>query len=153
MTNVMPEPALAQSGRVRGRPNPGSTLLSNLVSAQIRGAAVDQKPGEAGVARGTVLFTGYVPWSWDASPSADFRYSVMIPFDKLSRKDVPLLVVDYLVIVPDPTQTSSPGIETLMAGAPSLGDPAALRSFLERARSEDGLRYFVSTSWNVKGPA
>jgi len=123
------------------------------VCAQTRAGVVDPRSGEYGSERGPVLFEGPLPWSWDASPTADFRYSVTIPFERLSREDFPLLVVDYLVIVPGPTPAGRTDTRAVMAGLPSLADPDALRSYLEGARSAGGMRYFISTSWNVEGPA
>jgi len=127
--------------------------IAASVSAETKGGALAREPLENGGARGATLFQGRVPWKWNPAPSADFRYSLSIPFGSLSDQEVPFLVIDYLVIVPNPARSSPGDIEKAMAAAPGLTDFAALCSYLERVKPRTGLRYFMSTSWNVKGPA
>ena len=101
-------------------------------------------------ARGAVLFSGRIPWGWNADPAAAYRYVASVPWSSLAAR-TPFLVIDYLVIVPDPMKTSGAELDAIIAAAPPSEDVAGLRAYLDQKRAGDRFRYFLSTSWNVGG--
>lgn len=123
-----------------------------IVRSELKGGRLAVGPIDSGAARGAVLYRGKIRWSWDSSPSQNFRYTATIPYSKLSSQTVPYLVVDYLVIVPDPRRISSTQIDAMMSNAPSLDSPQAVREFLDAKKGDNRFKYFYSTSWNVPGP-
>jgi len=127
--------------------------IGALVSVELANGKPAAQPVESGGVRGPTLYKGRIPWSWDSSPSATFRYSATIPFSDFSSSSAPYLVIDYLVIVPDPRKISSKEIDAMMKDAPDFTNTAQLKSYLDSKSSGDRFRYFFSTSWNVKGPA
>ena len=58
-------------------------------------------------------------------------------------------MVDYLVVVPDPLKITRVEMEALVGRAWSAPDQAAAARILDGEKGR--VRYFVDTSWNVKG--
>ena len=112
--------------------------------------------------RGKVLYRGVLPWTWDARPETLFHYSARVPASDL--RDAPSLyrVVDYLVIVPDPSKISRAEMDAGMAAAWDSGGlvtGSPIRSAAQRlvpalAAVLDAwkgrARGFLVTSWDVR---
>jgi len=132
-----------------------------VVSEEVAGGIPVTAEGSPLAVRGTVLFRGVLPWKWDARPEAIFRYLARIPASDL--RDAPSLyrVIDYMVIVSDPTRLARAEVDSVMAAAwPSGGlvdnVPRPSPQRLDPAVSGpvgawDGrARAFLVTSWDVK---
>lgn len=126
--------------------------IGALVSAEVRNGQPVTSPSQAGARRGQTLYKGRIPWSWDSSLNATFRYSATIPFSSLASQSAPYLVIDYLVIVPDPRKITSKEIDAMMSSAPDFTKPEQLVQYLKANQGDGRYRYFLTTSWNVKGP-
>lgn len=124
-----------------------------LVSTEMKGGHPARGPVESGGVRGVLLYRGKIDWSWDPSPSQSFPYTAAIPYAKLSDRSAPELVVDYLVVVPDPRKISEAQVASMMRRAPDFTTPKELKGYLEREKGLGRFEYFFSTSWNVPGPA
>jgi hypothetical protein len=98
--------------------------------------------------RGRELFRGSVPWTWDPSPEASFRYSARIEGARMKPDPSALRVIDYLVVVPDPLKITAAEMDSLMARVETLDDPAAVRAALDAEKEK--IRWFTDTSWNVR---
>jgi hypothetical protein len=110
------------------------------------GARVYAQAGTAEV-RGSELFSGEVPWTWDAAPESVFRYAARISGAGMKPDPSPLRVIDYLVVVPDPLAITKPELDSLLQRIWSLDDAARAAAL----QAEKGrLRFFTDTSWNVK---
>ena len=48
-----------------------------------------------------VLYSGNIPWEWDANPETQFRYTSFLPFDVLPTGTGPSYVIEYLILVPN----------------------------------------------------
>jgi hypothetical protein len=98
--------------------------------------------------RGRELFRGRIPWTWDPSPEATFRYSARISGARMKDDPSGLRIIDYLVVVPDPTKITRSELDALMARVETRDDPAAVGAALDEEK--DRLRWFTDTSLNVK---
>ncbi len=118
------------------------------VSTQLAGGQ-----GQA-AARGAPLFAGELEWSWDHSPDALARYRARLPTEVLERGGTGRLVIDYLLIVPDPLAIERAEVAAIVTAAwidsGASGDPASLRTYL--AQYADRFDFYVHTSWNVSRP-
>ncbi len=102
-------------------------------------------------ARGAELFRGQMPWKWDPTPETLYRYTALIAAARMKPDSSPYQVIDYLIVVPDPLQISPEELDALMRRAWTgwAGpDMSGIAAELDKGKSR--LRYFISTSWNVK---
>jgi hypothetical protein len=120
------------------------------VSVQLKGGVPVREETPSGSTRGTELYRGEVPWTWDPSPEKQFRYSVRIPGPQIKRDPSPFRVIDYLIVEPDPRRISRQQLGELMARIYPLRDPARITAELDKEKGR--LRYFIDTSWNVPSP-
>lgn len=97
--------------------------------------------------RGELLFEGPVPWAWDASPESLFRYSARIPGGRIKPGDADYLVIDYLIIVPDPRKITGEQVRETMSKV-QLGDAGALDALLGAERER--MKGYFLTSRHVK---
>ena len=110
-------------------------------------------------ARGDVLFRGVLGWQWNALPESLFRYSARIPSSRIEDRPSSSRVIDYLVVVPRPEGLSREELVRLMEAVwkiPVLSSGASVLSPSLAAAldaQKDKLRYFFSTSWDVKARA
>jgi hypothetical protein len=104
----------------------------------------------SGWTRGAQLFRGRIPWTWDPSPEATFRYSARIPGARVKQDPSGLRIIDYLVVVPDPLKITPGELSALMTRVETIDDPAALGTALDAEKER--LRWFTDTSWNVASP-
>ncbi|HUX22849.1 MAG TPA: hypothetical protein VMW69_16555 [Spirochaetia bacterium] len=123
-----------------------------LVSAETKDGRLVQNSVADGAARGEGLYRGRIAWTWDPSPAQNFRYHATLPYSVLSSHTTPYLVIDYLVIVPDPRKITDAEVNTMMQGAPDFTAAKQLTAYLEAKKGQDRFQYFFSTSWNVAGP-
>lgn len=121
------------------------------VSAEAANGQLARDAYAAHPVRGATLFNGKIAWKWDPNPAAGFRYVATIPYSGLTDRTSPLLVIDYLVVVPDPTKMNVQELETMMNAAPQESDTAVLKAYLDKRRGDARFEYFLTTSWNVKG--
>lgn len=104
----------------------------------------------AGATRGATLFAGEIEWRWDSSRKALARYRARIPLERIDAGEATPLVIDYLVIVPDPLAVERDEVAAIVTAAWTDGDPASLPAYL--ARYADRFDYYVHTSWNLRRP-
>ena len=97
--------------------------------------------------RGEQLFEGPVAWSWDASPESLFRYSLRMPGKDLKASAAPFLVIDYLILVPDPSRITGDQLRETMSRL-NLGDAKAVEAALGAER--DRMKGFFLTSRHVQ---
>jgi hypothetical protein len=104
-----------------------------------------------GSARGEELFSGKLSYSWDSAPLATVRYSTRIPGSEIRQHSGPYRVIDYLIVVPDPTSITAAELEAVMAGLWSADREINLGRISRALDAEKGrLKWFVVTSWNVR---
>ena len=118
-----------------------------LVSVETRNGKAVLVPSDTKLTRGEPFFRGRIRWKWNANIADSFRYSASIPYSDLGT--APYLVIDYLVIVPDPRKMTSAEVDSMMAKAVDISNVKDLTTFLDRQRSGDRFKYYFSTSWNV----
>jgi len=110
-------------------------------------------------ARGDVLFRGVLGWQWNALPESLFRYSARVPSSGIEDRPSSSRVIDYLVVVPKPDRLPREELSALMENVwknPILSTRASsLSSAISAAldAQKDKLRYFFSTSWDVRSRA
>lgn len=119
-----------------------------LVSTQVKEGLYVQEPTESGSFRGEVLFQGRIDYEFDSLPETTFRYHSRIPVARLGASPAPYLVIDYLIVLPDPRKITRDEIDALMSRAGSLSEPEALIAVLDS--QQDKLSYHIYTSWNVE---
>lgn len=122
-----------------------------LVSKEMKDGTLATAPSNSGITRGEVLYGGKIPWVWNADPAASFRYIATIPRVDIQSTSVPYLVIDYITVVPDPRNVGPKEIDTIMQSAPRSSNVSELRDYLDAHGAGKKFRYFLSTSWNVKG--
>ena len=105
---------------------------------------------EAGATRGAELYRGKLQWRWDATPETVFRYSASIPGAEIEANADRYWVIDYLIVVPDPTTTESGEVDRIMEQIWDL-PPAAIADHLEPYENAGTLSAYRFTSWNVQG--
>ena len=120
------------------------------ISAQRSGAGAATDAGGAGPARGETLFAGELEWIWDSSPKALARYRARIPLEPIEAGGATLLVIDYLVIVPDPLAIERDEVAAIVTAAWTGREPASLPAYL--ARYADRFDFYLHTSWNLRRP-
>jgi hypothetical protein len=124
--------------------------IAALVSVQTKGGMAVQEETEVGSDRGDLLFQGKIDWSWAGVPETYFRYSSRIPGSQIKKSSAPYMVIDYLILVPDPRKISDEELETILGKAGVLQDFEKLQTYLEN-ESGDRFSYYLFTSWNVPG--
>ena len=78
------------------------------------------------------------------------RYRARIPLEQVAdRGDAPL-VIDYLVIVPDPLAIERDEVAAIVTAAWTDREPASLPAYL--AQYADRFDSYLHTSWNVSRP-
>ena len=120
------------------------------VSIQVKEGVPVRDETTAGAARGEELYRGVLQWEWDATPETIFRYSSVIPGTEVKASTAPYWVIDYLIVVLNPTRIDRPEIDRIMEQAWDL-PPEALPAHLEQYESEGALDAYQFTSWNVPG--
>ena len=120
------------------------------ISVQMIDGAPAREETEAGATRGAGLYRGKLQWRWDAVPETVFRYSASIPGAEIETNADPYWVIDYLIVVPDPTAAESGEIDRVMEQIWDL-PPEAIAGHLEPYENAGTLTAYRFTSWNVKG--
>ena len=105
-------------------------------------------PTKEGAERGELLFRGKIDWMWDSLPETTFRYSSRISGSQINEHSSPYLVIDYLIIVPDPRKITSNELYVLMEEAWNFREDTKIKGFLDQYDSV--LTYFIKTNWNVE---
>lgn len=126
--------------------------IAARVSTQMKNGAYVQEETEEGSERGEELFRGRLEWSWDGAPETVFRYGARIPGSQIRAHPAPLRVVDYLLLVPDGTAEPAE-LDRVLEEAWKLSGERELSAYLEQAARGGRFRWFIFTSWNVKGSA
>ena len=111
-----------------------------------------QMPGPT---RGETLFAGEIEWRWDPSRKALARYRARIPLEQIEDRGaeagvIDHVVIDYLVIVPDPLAIERDEVAAIVTAAWTDGAPASLPAYL--ARYADRFDFYLHTSWNLRRP-
>lgn len=104
----------------------------------------------AGATRGATLFAGEIDWSWDQSRKALARYRARIPLERIEDRGAAALVIDYLVIVPDPLAIERAEAAAIVTAAWTDREPASLPAYL--AQYADRFDFSLHTSWNLRRP-
>ena len=104
----------------------------------------------SGATRGETLFAGEVEWNWDPAPKALARYRARIPLEPIEDRGAAPLVIDYLVIVPDPLAIERNEVAAIVTAAWTDREPASLPAYL--ARYADRFDFYFHTSWNLSRP-
>ncbi len=104
----------------------------------------------SGVTRGKTLFAGEIDWSWDPSRKALARYRARIPLEQIEDRGAASLVIDYLVIVPDPLAIERDEVAAIVTAAWTGSEPVSLSAYL--AQYADRFDFYLHTSWNVSRP-
>lgn len=133
-----------------------------IVSEQAAGGAPVSTEGMPASTRGNELYRGVLRWTWDARPESLFRYSARLPASDLRDAASLYRVIDYLVIVPDPSRISKAEIEAgvadtwrsggLVSGNPARSAPQLLASGIAAVLDawKGRARGFLLTSWDVR---
>ena len=100
--------------------------------------------------RGETLFAGEIEWSWDPAPGSLARYRARIPLDEAGEGGAAPLVIDYLVIVPDPLAIERDEVAAIVTAAWAELEPASLPAYL--ARYADRFDFSLHTSWDLNRP-
>ena len=140
----------------------GSDLHATFWPLSSQGPAVVNHPALAlwigaristqlsGATRGETLFAGEVEWSWDQSRKALARYQARIPLEEIEDGGAAPLVIDYLVIVPDPLTIERDEVAAIVTAAWTDREPASLTAYL--AQYADRFDFYLHTSWNLSRP-
>ena len=120
------------------------------ISVQVKDGVPVREETVAGAARGEELYRGKLQWNWDATPETTFRYSATIPGAEIEANSAPYWVIDYLIVVPDPTAADAGEIDRIMEQAWEL-PPEAIATRLEQHEQAGTLSAYQFTSWNVAG--
>ena len=123
--------------------------ISARITIQMKDDLIAQESSISGAIRGPEVFRGTLDWEWDSLPETTFRYSAIIPGNKISVSNAPFHVIDYLFVVPIGNSTSSDKIEEIVSQAWKGENPDNLTKILDDYR--DRLNYYAYTSWNVEG--
>jgi hypothetical protein len=118
------------------------------VSAQVKEGIPVVVPRKEGAERGEVVFRGKIDWTWDPLPETTFRYSSRIAGSQIKEHSSPYLVIDYLIVVPDPRKIKPNELDILMAEAWNFREDSEITAFLDQYNS--ALTYFIKTNWNVE---
>lgn len=116
------------------------------VSVQLKGGAPAIAPVEEGAARGARIFEGKVGWTWNPAIDAVYRYTAAVA--GIPPDAGPYVVIDYVVIIPDPRKISAQEVGALVDGLVRINDVRALAVFLEPYR--DRVRVESGSLWNVR---
>ena len=124
--------------------------LGARISVQVIDGVPVREETAAGASRGRELYRGRLRWQWDAAPETTFRYRASIPGSEIEANADPYWVIDYLIVVPDPTAADSREIARIMEPIWDL-PPAALAAHLAPHEQAGILTAYRFTSWNVAG--
>ena len=100
--------------------------------------------------RGESLFAGEIEWSWDPDPGVLARYRARIPLEEAGEDGAAPLVIDYLVIVPDPLAIERDEVASIVTTAWTEIEPASLQAYL--AQYADRFDFSLHTSWDLNRP-
>jgi len=117
------------------------------VSIQVEGASVATSPTAGSPERGALLFDGVASWRWDSSPGAAYRYRALVRSDQLSALPAPYVVVDALVVVPDPRRIGARELDRVADELQGISDPAAVAA-IER-QYEGRVEIYRAVEWNT----
>ena len=120
------------------------------ISVQVKDGVPVREETDAGAARGEELYRGKLQWTWDAAPETTFRYGAVIPGADVKASSAPYWVIDYLIVVPDPTAADVGEIDRIMEQAWEL-PPEAIADRLGQHEQAGTLTAYQFTSWNVAG--
>jgi hypothetical protein len=118
------------------------------VFVQLKNGVPIQQPVDSGSSKGRRLFQGIIPWRWDSSPEAVFRYSAVIPAEGISADDSDYRIIDYIVLIPDPLKITATELDGLTGSALKLDDDQQIIAFLDREKGR--VKYFLERSFGVK---
>lgn len=119
------------------------------VSVQLKDGAPISEPAQEGSTRGQSLYKGSVEWFWDPSPETLFRYSFIIPSDRMIDHPASYVIIDYLVALRDPRIMTGEQMEQILGEVWDISDTEDFLSILE---SYEGISFYFDTSWNVQRP-
>lgn len=120
------------------------------ISVQVKDGVPVREETDTGAARGEELYRGKLQWQWDATPETNFRYGAAIPGAEIKANSDPYWVIDYLIVVPDPTVADTGEIDRIMEQVWEL-PPEAIGARLESHEKAGSLVAYQVTSWNVEG--
>ena len=120
------------------------------ISVQVKDGVPVREETDTGAARGEELFRGKLQWRWDAAPETTFRYGAAIPGAEIKASTAPYWVIDYLIVVPDPTAADAGQIAAIMEQVWDL-PPEAIAARLGTHEQAGTLTAYQFTSWNVAG--
>ena len=122
------------------------------IGARVSIEMKDGKPAyqveETGAARGEEVFRGKIDWAWDPAPETQFRYTAHIPLAAIRAPPGSYLVIDYLIVEPNPQAITAAEMDKVMGRIFGLREKAETTAALDAEKAR--LSYFIDTSWNVK---
>ena len=122
--------------------------IFTMVSEQMKDGLFARNSESADSYRGNLIFAGEIDWSWDSGFDTIFRYSAHIPGSELSDSKAAFLIIDYLIIIPDPEQMDSDNMDELSLKLSETSEIEAMIELLDSFGTK--IRYFLTTSWNVE---
>ena len=93
-----------------------------------------------------VLYSGTIPWEWDATPETQFRYTSFLPFDVLPPESGPSYVIEYLILVPNLSEINYDEFHHITQGIPSM-DVDSAAEYLESLGTK--VYSYADISWDV----
>ena len=120
------------------------------ISVQVKDGVPVREETDTGAARGAELYRAKLQWTWDATPETTFRYRASIPAAEINASSAPYWVIDYLIVVPDPTAADAGEIDRIMEQTWEL-PPEAIADRLGTHEQAGTLAAYQFTSWNVAG--
>lgn len=124
--------------------------LGARISVQVIAGAPARQETAAGASRGAELYRGRLQWRWDAAPETTFRYRAAIPGAEIKANADPYWVIDYLIVVPNPTAPAAADLDRILEPIWDL-PPTAIADYLAPYESAGALTAYRFTSWNVAG--
>jgi hypothetical protein len=121
-----------------------------MVSEQVKDGSYTTAPVKSGSSRGNMLFKGKIDWEFDAKPETVFRYTATIPGNSFASSQAAYLVIDYIIIVPDPRKISAREVDELMMQAVENSNMEQILSSLQQEQGR--LDFYHLTNWNVERP-
>ena len=124
--------------------------IAARVSVQLRKGAPALTPSTEGAERGTMLFQGKVDWTWNPATDAVYRYDAVVP--GVPPDAGPYVVVDYVVLIPDPRKISSQDVDALTSELLRINDARTVDAFvrLSMDKVKNKVKMETGSLWNIR---
>ncbi len=109
----------------------------------------EQKGKGKDYSRGNRLYYDIAPWTWNNSFNKAYRYEIKIPLSRIDNNKFKLMIIDYLIIVPNPLNLSEKRFNQILADVKEFDTVEKVFSHLDSFK--DQLNYYITTSKDVNG--